>query len=262
MLNFSSRGAGPEVVLLLHGFLGSGRNLANVARRLSEEDPGLTVYTVDLPGHGRSPPLAPDETFETAADKVLALATQFAKGPCWVIGHSLGGRIGLAALGRAPQQIRRLSMLDIGPSPTTGAPSEQVGRWLVEAPANPNSREEVIEHLTGRGLSRALADWLAMNLESGPSGLSWRIDRAAVLDFHLRTSGTDLWPVVARHADRLQVIVGGASAYVSEGDQRRLVDSSVAVTVLPGASHFVHADALEPLVAALLGSTPPATRPG
>jgi esterase len=251
VLSFSARGSGPEGVLLLHGFLGSGRNLANLARRLSEADPRLTIYSVDLPGHGRSPPLRPDETFDSAADQLLELASQVAKGPCWWIGHSLGGRIGLAALGRAPEQIRRLSLLDIGPSPTTGASSEQVGRWLVEAPANPQSRDEAIEHLTGRGLSRALADWLAMNLESGPNGLGWRIDRKAVLDFHLRTSGTDLWSVAARHVDRLQVIVGGASGYVSEGDRARLTELGAAVTVLPGASHFLHADALEPLVAAL-----------
>lgn len=255
MLSFSRRGSGPEVVLLLHGFLGSGRNLANLARRLSEGDPRRSVYVVDLPGHGRSPPLAPEETFDSAADRVLGLATEVAEGPVWLIGHSLGGRIGLAALGRAPQWIRRLSLLDIGPSPTTGAPSEQVGRWLLEAPANPKSRDEVIEHLASRGLSRALVDWLAMNLESGPSGLSWRIDRAAVLEFHLRTSGTDLWSVAARHADRLQAILGGASGYVSEADRTRLIELGAAVTVLPGASHFLHSDALEPLVAALQGSS-------
>lgn len=255
MLSFSRRGSGPEVVLLLHGFLGSGRNLANLARRLSEEDPRRTICTVDLPGHGRSPALTPEANFESAADQVIALATQVASGPVWLIGHSLGGRIGLTALGRAPRQIGRLSMLDIGPSPTTGAPSEQVGRWLLEAPATPKSRDEVIDHLVGRGLSRALADWLAMNLESGPAGLRWRIDRAAVLDFHLRTSGTDLWAVAARHADRLQVILGGASGYVAEGDRARLVELGAAVTVLPGASHFLHSDALEPLVAALQGSS-------
>lgn len=251
MLSFTTRGEGPRPLVLLHGFLGSARNLGNLARRLVETHPEATVLGVDLPGHGRSPALLPTDDFDSAADAILEVIAGLGKGPAQVIGHSLGGRIGLVALGRGPQWIDRLTLLDIGPSPTTGAASEAVGRILVEAPEHPADRAAAIAHLVGRGLPGALAEWLAMNLESGPSGLSWRIDRAAVLDFHLRTSGRDLWSVAERYAPRIRAIVGGAGSYVTPQDHARMVALGIPVIVLPGAGHFLHAEALESLVRAL-----------
>jgi pimeloyl-ACP methyl ester carboxylesterase len=57
ILSHRRYGAGPAPVLLLHGFLGSGRNLGGLARRLAAGDPELSVITLDLTGHGSSPPL-------------------------------------------------------------------------------------------------------------------------------------------------------------------------------------------------------------
>ena len=49
-LHASVLGNGPNVVLL-HGLFGQGSNLASIARALREE---FTVYSLDLPDHGRS----------------------------------------------------------------------------------------------------------------------------------------------------------------------------------------------------------------
>ena len=43
-------GEGPAVVLM-HGLFGAGSNLGALARSLQDE---FTVYSVDLPSHGRS----------------------------------------------------------------------------------------------------------------------------------------------------------------------------------------------------------------
>ncbi|HSE95744.1 MAG TPA: alpha/beta fold hydrolase, partial [Methylomirabilota bacterium] len=91
-------GDGPRPILLLHGFLGSARNLAAIGRMLAERDPRRTAWIFDLPGHGASPPLPPGANLATAATHVLTTARALGlPGPWPIIGHSLGGRVALGA---------------------------------------------------------------------------------------------------------------------------------------------------------------------
>jgi len=59
MLAHDRFGEGPRIVLVLHGFLGSARNLATLARGLAQRRPDVSVIALDLTGHGESPPLPP-----------------------------------------------------------------------------------------------------------------------------------------------------------------------------------------------------------
>jgi pimeloyl-ACP methyl ester carboxylesterase len=50
-------GAGARPLVLLHGLLGSARNLSTLARHLAERRPDFVVVAFDLTGHGASAPL-------------------------------------------------------------------------------------------------------------------------------------------------------------------------------------------------------------
>src|SRR5207245_4481901 len=63
-------GAGPRPVFLLHGFLGSARNLATLARGLAQRRPDARVIALDLTGHGESPPLPPRPDVDVIARDV------------------------------------------------------------------------------------------------------------------------------------------------------------------------------------------------
>ncbi len=78
---------GPELVLV-HGAGGSRLHWPAQLRRM----PGTTVYTLDLPGHGRSRG-AGCETIQGYAAAVTAFLDQVAAGPAVVVGHSMGGAI-------------------------------------------------------------------------------------------------------------------------------------------------------------------------
>src|SRR5262245_25605070 len=97
-------GAGPRSTLLLHGFLGSGKNLRTLAQRWAALAPARTILVPDLPGHGDSPALPPDADLDALAAAALASATGL-PGPLTVVGHSLGGRVALAAARRAPDRL-------------------------------------------------------------------------------------------------------------------------------------------------------------
>ena len=245
-------GEGPREVVLLHGFLGSGQNLRGLAKRWGERAPARFLIP-DLRGHGTSPRLTPDSDLDQLAADVLATAAAagFAP-PLTLVGHSLGGRVALAAARRAPDQVREVVLLDITPGAIDPEASEsrRGAGPAGGAPAQAPDRRTMRGHLMDAGLSAGLADWLLMNLEPDPAGggYHWRFDRQAFQDLHQRFTREDLWPVIDKGEVPLQVIRGGRSRYVSDADAARLHASGVPVETLPGSGHHVHVEALDALV--------------
>jgi esterase len=251
-------GAGPDTVLLLHGFLGSGKNLTTLAKRLSAQHPTLSIIVPDLTGHGASPGLPDHASLADLAGDVLDLC-QDRSGPYWVIGHSLGGRVALRLSERAPK-LARVALLDISPSPMLLAQSEThlITRLLSRAPGAAPTREVFRVYFREAGLSEALNNWLLMNLTQRDEQYVWRIDREALAALLDRMNQEDLWSAAEALArqDKLWSINGERSPYVSHEDALRLFRVGAHVKTLPDAGHFVHVDALDALLRALLDFLP------
>ena len=245
-------GEGPRPTVLLHGFLGTGRNLRSLAAAWSAADPGRRFLLPDLTGHGTSPGLPAGATLATVATDVLETARAGGlDGPLDVVGHSLGGRVALALSLAAPEAVARVSLLDIGPGPIPPGLSEsgKVLEVLRAAPAQAGDRKAMRAELTGRGLSGPLSDWLLMNLESSPEGgVHWRFDREALATFHGRLNQEELWGALARPGMKARCIRGGRAHYVSDSDMARMEALGCPVDTLPEAGHFVHVDAPDALL--------------
>jgi esterase len=251
-------GAGSAGVILLHGFLGSARNLRTLAQRWQQLQPEHRFVLPDLRGHGVSPPLPPGApvTLETLAADVLASAQQQELVPPYrLVGHSLGGRVALAAARIAPDSIAEIALLDISPGPIDPAKSEsrRVLDVLMQAPAEAADRRELRAFFVGRGLSPPLTDWLLMNLETVAGHVRWRIDRAALERLHAQSMTEDLWDVVQGAQVPLRCVRGGRSGYVSDADAARMRAAGCPTATLPDAGHFVHVDALPALLDWLTG---------
>ena len=251
-------GQGPRAVLLLHGFLGSARNLASLARGLAERDPSLSVLALDLTGHGASPPLPEGADTATLARDVLATARALdVPPPVRLVGHSLGGRVALRAGTRERSTVAHITLLDISPSPIKpGGDTAAVVEALVRAPDVARSREEFRVFFRAAGLADEVTDWLLLNLAREGDLVRWRIDRAALAALHARISDEDLWPAVeGRHPYSMHCVRGALSPYVDEGDARRLAAAGCPVDTIAGAGHFLHverpAETLERVLAGL-----------
>lgn len=254
MLHYDTRGTGPTPMLLLHGFLGSGRNLSSLARRISEARPEVTVVVPDLRGHGTSPALGRSASLEHLAQDVWQLADSlYPNEPVEIVGHSLGGRVALVAAAQAPERVNRAVLLDIGPTPFVvlhGA-MQRIFERLMGAPQTMASRALMRAFFIEGGVTEPLTDWILTNFVVTPQGLGWRIDRADLATFHWREAEVDLMQLVPPLAHKLEVLWGGASHFVSPKMQAQLSALGVHVFELKGASHFVHVDALEAVVAQL-----------
>ncbi|SET78815.1 Pimeloyl-ACP methyl ester carboxylesterase [Stigmatella erecta] len=249
-------GEGEVPTVLLHGFLGSGRNLRSLAMAWSEAEPQRRFLLPDLTGHGTSPALPPGADLDTLARDVHETArAQGFTGPVDWVGHSLGGRVSLAASLLFPAEVARVTLLDITPSPVPVSLMESgmVLNLLMQAPDTAPSRKEMRADLMGRGLSAGLADWLVMNLEPTPEGgVRWRFGRQALAELHGRVNQRDLWAAVERPGAKVRCIRGGRARYVPDEDLARLERAGCPVATLPEAGHFVHVEALPALLQWLL----------
>ncbi|HTO11832.1 MAG TPA: alpha/beta fold hydrolase [Candidatus Binatia bacterium] len=241
-------------MVLLHGFLGSARNLATLARALAGSDPGLGVVALDLTGHGESPPLPPGADSATLAADVLATARGLGlPEPLALVGHSLGGRVALRAGLLEPAALASVTLLDVAPGPLHDAGVAAVVDALRRAPDAVATRGQARAHLVAAGIPVATAEWLTLNLEPADGGYRWRVDREALARLHARIAPEDLWPSVeARRAYSVRCVRGGASGYVGEADARRLEAAGCPVVTLRDADHFLHAERPRETAAAVL----------
>ena len=238
-------GQGPRPLLLLHGFLGSARNLASLARGLAERDSSLSVFAVDLTGHGASPPLPEGADTAILARDLLATArTLDVPLPVRLVGHSLGGRVALRAGMLERSAVAHITLLDISPSPLKpGGDTAAVVQALVRAPDVARSREEFRVFFRAAGLADDVTDWLLLNLAREGDVVRWRIDRAALAALHARISAEDLWPAVeGPRSYSMHCVRGALSPYVDEGDARRLAAAGCPVDTIAGAGHFLHVE--------------------
>ena len=234
-----------RALVLLHGFLGSARNLSTLARGLAQRRPDLAVVALDLTGHGASPTLPPAADTATLAADVLAGARERGlRGPLVLVGHSLGGRVALRAAALDPAAVGGVTLLDIAPGPVeTGGAIDRVLEAVLNAPDTFASRGEARVMLVRAGLAPELAVWLLLNLEPAADRYRWRVDRRALAVLHARIVPEDLWPVVeGPRAWTLRCVRGAASSYVTERDARRLQAAGCPVVTIEGAGHFLHAE--------------------
>lgn len=108
-LHVESAGTGPPLVLL-HGWAMHSGLWGSLPERLA---PRFRVHAVDLPGHGRSEPLAPYTL--AAVTATIAAAFAAASEPLTVVGWSLGGTVALRWARAQPQRIGRLVLVATTP---------------------------------------------------------------------------------------------------------------------------------------------------
>ena len=106
-INYSDSGEG-SVVVLLHGYL---ENL-NMWHFLDEFRTKFRIIAIDLLGHGKSDCLGYIHTMENQASMVNAVLEDLKIEKLSIIGHSMGGYVGLAFAELYPKKIKTLVLMN------------------------------------------------------------------------------------------------------------------------------------------------------
>jgi 2-succinyl-6-hydroxy-2,4-cyclohexadiene-1-carboxylate synthase len=112
-LSFLARRSGKERAwLLCHGFTGSPRSWDEVAQGLCL---AADVFALEIPGHGGRDEGLQETSFPCLVAKLASTLPVLHKGPFYLGGYSLGGRIALALAVAHPELCRGLVILGASP---------------------------------------------------------------------------------------------------------------------------------------------------
>jgi esterase len=251
-----------DSIAFLHGILGRGWNLRNIARRLVEARPGWTAWLLDLRGHGESPKGAPSPSLEAAARDVVEFATKVHPPLRAIVGHSFGGKVALEAARIGVKSLEHVVVIDSMPGarvPFRGGDSALGVMNLIESLSETfASKMEFVRAVTAAGLGRSVAEWLAQSVVREGDHVRFGLDLKEVRGFVMDYFARDLWPVVENPPDELQVhlLIAEQSESFSAADRKRALgiaesNKRVTVDVLPG-GHWLHVDNPKGLLTKLL----------
>jgi pimeloyl-ACP methyl ester carboxylesterase len=261
-------GATPSAwMLFLHGIFGTGANWRTFARRWTAERPTWGAVLVDLRMHGRSQGFAPPHTIAAAAADLRVLEASVPGPVRAVTGHSFGGKVALEYVASRRGDLERAWIIDSTPGARIDRHGSETTLEVLEIleslPRELPTRQAFQDALAEKGVEPSLVAWLAMNVGPSPGDSGtyvFRLDLAAIRllldDYFAR----DVWPVIESPPSTVRVglVIGGRSRVFDEADRERARRAAeahpdrVEVHTIPDASHWVHVDAPDALLAILL----------
>ncbi len=243
------QGPGPAVVLL-HGLFGQGGNFGAIARGLAGRH---RVLAPDLRNHGSSPH-APSMSYpEMAADLLATLAARDAL-PAVLVGHSMGGKVAMAAAQAAPESIAGLVVADM--APRAYAPSfDRFAAAMQAVPLAPGlTRGAADRALAGAVADPAVRAFLVQNLRLEANPPAWRVNLPAIAAA-LEEISAWVPPETPAYPGPALFIAGARSDYIRAADHPAILRRFPAArfATIEGAGHWIHAEAPERFLALVEG---------
>lgn len=233
-----------EPAVLLHGLFGAAQNFTAIQRRLAAAH---RVIAFDLRNHGVSPH-DPAMSYSAMAADVLESLAALSVQRAAVIGHSMGGKVVMQAALLHPDRISRLLVADIAPVRYPPA-FRDIATAMLTLPLTPGLTRAAAD----AALSEAVPDpatrgFLLRNLQTGAVP-GWRIALSAIAANLPVIDGWDP-PADAAYPGPVLVLRGERSSYIQPEHRPafRALFPACRFATLPGAGHWLHADAPDAFV--------------
>lgn len=226
-------------LVILHGLFGAGDNWATIAKALSEERP---VYAPDLPNHGASPHNDRFEYPDVAAD-VADWLRRVGLNKVILLGHSMGGKVGMSLALHYPQLVAALIVADIAPKTYRPRHGEELKAMEAVRDRGARDRREADGILAEEIDNRAIRAFLLKNyreLDGGAYG--WRFNLDGVREWYAAISA---WPEQeGAYPGPTLFVRGGRSPYVEVGDAERVTElfPRAELVTIEEAGHWLHAE--------------------
>ena len=238
ILNFTEQGSGSPIILM-HGMFGSLSNLGNLARSLNKSH---RVISVDLRNHGDSPH---DLVFDlsTMASDIVELMDFLSLPSANLVGHSLGGKVGMQVALNFPNRVKNLVVADISPVAYKPKNDAALDGLIALSNAKIDSRkhaEKILSHYVSDNLTRA---FLLKNLQLRDDNLyELKINMKAVSENYL--TNLVAAPFGNAFSGPCLFLKGEKSAYI-QTKHRPMIEAffpESQIVTLPGVGHWLHAE--------------------
>lgn len=250
-LHFGSFGKSENPpLIILHGLMGSSRNWFSAGKVLAKS---FNVFALDLRNHGKSPH-NDSITFEDMVEDLSAWLSNKKIDTFYIMGHSLGGKVGMLFACRNPEKIKGLVVLDI-------APKEYKMRYVEEFEAMAgldfakiSSRKDAEEALSTSIKNGAWRQFILTNLvRDKEKNFCWQVNLPVLQKFLPELLKSPLAPKESYNGPAL-FLRGEQSDFISDEDSKLIQQSFPRSIILkiPNAGHNVHIDNQGALVCVLV----------
>jgi pimeloyl-ACP methyl ester carboxylesterase len=231
-------GEGPPV-LILHGLFGSQRNWGGIIRALATD---VQIHGLDLRNHGESP-WAESMTYDDMAADVARYIEKIDLGPVTLLGHSMGGKVGMRLALTRPELLSRLVVVDIAP---VNYHNEHYSDYVAAMQSLPldkmTRRAEADAALKPTIPDDSLRAFLLQNMVSDDGQFRWRINLANI--------GANMKNLIAFPDSDAQFdeptffLAGERSNYIRPRDKESIVKlfPRAEIQEIPDSGHWPHAE--------------------
>ena len=240
-LHFRTYGEGFPLIIL-HGLLGSLDNWQPLSRKCGAH---FKVFAVDQRNHGCSPH-SDEFGYDVMSQDLLEFMETHGLAGAHLLGHSMGGKTAMHFALRHPDRVGKLVVVDIAPRaypPRHAATFEALLALDLKAF---HQREQIDAALAGAVPEAGLRQFLLKNVRRDSAGaFRWKVNLRSIFgNFHHLNAAL----ASDRRFPRPALFVRGEkSDYVRDADADLIRRNfpQAEIQTIPGAGHWVHADAPE-----------------
>ena len=240
-LNHKTYGtAGPPLVIL-HGLFGNLDNWQTLARRWATD---YTVFLLDLRNHGRSPH-AEEMTYPLMAQDIAEFLEGQNIDHCYLLGHSMGGKVAMQAALTYPGLVDKLVVVDMAPRQYGRGHDDVFAALHALDPATLSDRSEADAAMQPYMADAGVRQFLLKNLtRRDGTGFRWRMN-LEVLDRDYDELVVPISLPGQVYPGPALFIRGGKSNYVRDADWPGVLElfPQAELATVAGAGHWVHAEA-------------------
>lgn len=256
--NFNHQFYGPEDGprwVFLHGLMGF---LSNWRRIIMGIESTQRCLSFDQRGHGKSFQPAHGYAPEDYADDLLKILDELGWDQVTLVGHSMGARNGLNFAYRYPERVRKFILEDI--TPGDGAEGITYFEKILDAIPTPFPDRAAMRafflndfarKIEARDPVESLSAFLMANMVDLPTGgVGWRFSVNGIIESAQSGQHTNRWYELEGLKVPTLVVKGEKSQYLPLKDYERMLASNPLIrgVIVPGAGHWVHADAPEKFI--------------
>ena len=238
-LFFREYGQG-ESIIILHGWLGMSDHWLSIGKFLSNQD--YNVIIPDLPNHGKS-----FHTQEFSYKEMAEIMNCFCKGKELVrpilIGHSMGGKIGMEMINQEPDYFKSLILVDIHFKDYNDPNhhSELTKQIREINPSTFSSLKDILHYLQEKDIDKGWIALIIKNLHIKNSRPCWKSNLPMLA--HETDKVMQEVGIITNNIPTL-LLRGENSDYVSDNDidSLRNVYKNLEEVKIKNSGHWVHAD--------------------
>jgi len=223
----------------MHGLFGSGGNLGALARSLASR---YTVFSVDLPNHGRSAWLE-QASLARLASAIVAWMDGEDIARAALVGHSLGGKVAMEIALSEPGRCAAAVVADIAPVSYPPHHDQVFAALDAVHEARVQSREQAAQVMANHLADEGVIQFLLMSLQRGEGGAyDWRFNLEGIKrDYAAVRAEPD---VKSPFSGPVLFVKGGESDYILPQHRERVLAlfPHAEVKVMPGCGHWLHAE--------------------